>query len=296
MIMTARGKAFEYALAQQLEQATGAPLIEDAYSDTAHGFYESHSVQEMDAAAAEAVLFLQAYDRRFDNALSINIQPDRRGQAGDVRDIVVRIFGGEIGLSAKSHHYAVKHSRLSPTIDFGMRWAERLVSQRYWDQVRPIFARMARMRERGVLFSELPNKESDLYLPILTAFEDEFRRLCRDFGPHFIQSVFHYLIGRHDFYKVVLQRRYVGLQSYNINGSLEWGSRWRIPDDIDQIRRKDGSRNTLIVSFAGGWQISFRIHNAAALVEPSLKFDVQLIAMPVSVPNLQIPYEIPTSE
>ncbi|MEG2575602.1 MAG: HaeIII family restriction endonuclease [Christensenella sp.] len=33
----------------------------------------------------------------------------------------------------------------------------------------------------------------------------------------------------------------------------------------------------------GGWQFSFRIHNAATLVEPSLKFDVQIIGMPVTI-------------
>ncbi len=29
-----------------------------------------------------------------------------------------------------------------------------------------------------------------------------------------------------------------------------------------------------------GWQISFRIHNASTLIEPSLKFDIQLIGNP----------------
>ncbi|WP_202975530.1 HaeIII family restriction endonuclease [[Ruminococcus] torques] len=32
-----------------------------------------------------------------------------------------------------------------------------------------------------------------------------------------------------------------------------------------------------------GWQLSFRIHSASTKVEPSLKFDVQFISMPVSV-------------
>lgn len=33
----------------------------------------------------------------------------------------------------------------------------------------------------------------------------------------------------------------------------------------------------------GGWQFSFRIHNASTIVEPSLKFDIQIIGMPVTI-------------
>ena len=288
MTMMARGKAFEYALAQELARATRAPLIQDTNADTAQGFYQNYGVDAMDNAATEAVLFLQAYDQRFDDAESVHVQPDRRGQVGDVRDVVVRFFGGEIGLSAKNNHQAVKHSRLSPTIDFGMRWGNHPVSQRYWDQVRPTFRRMAVMRDQGMRFSQLPDKETDLYLPILTAFEDELRRLCQAHGAHFIRPVFQYLVGQDDFYKVVRQHDHVNIQSYNINGTLRWGRRWQIPEGIDQIQRRPGSRNTLIVSFAGGWQLSFRIHNAASRVEPSLKFDIQFIALPVSVATHQI--------
>ena len=32
-----------------------------------------------------------------------------------------------------------------------------------------------------------------------------------------------------------------------------------------------------------GWQISFRIHNAKDVIETSLKFDIQIIGMPVDV-------------
>jgi len=36
-----------------------------------------------------------------------------------------------------------------------------------------------------------------------------------------------------------------------------------------------------------GWQLSFRIHNASTIVEPSLKFDVQLIGMPVTILSIE---------
>ena len=292
MTMTSQGKAFEYALAQQLSKVTSAPLIDTSRAASiAEEFYRGRVVNRdsMDEAASEAALFLRAYDPRFDEAESIHIQSDKHGQYGDVRDVIVRIFGGEIGLSAKNHHQAIKHSRLSGTIDFGDRWAGYPVSSRYWNRVKPTFDVMESMRNEGLHFRDVPNKNAMFYLPILTAFEDEFTRLCQSHGDKFIKSVFQYLVGQYDFYKVVRQRDHVSIQSYNINGTLMWGRRWTIPNRIDQIHRKQGSDNTLIVAFSGGWQMSFRIHSARSKIEPSLKFDIQFLAMPVSVGNHQIP-------
>ncbi len=289
MTQTGRGKAFEYALAKQLGILTRTEIAEDKGAINAKHNYELYGVRGMDRAAAEAVMFLQAMDSEFDNALSIEIQSDRRGQAGDARDIVVKYFGGEIGFSAKNNHRAVKHSRLSRTIDFGSRWAGYPVSTAYWEQVTPIFMQLVTLREQGILFEDLVNKESGTYLPVLTAFEDEFRRLSQDHGSHFIGRVFQYIVGRHDFYKVMRQRRQVSIQSFNLNGTLGWGARWKIPKGIAQIQRKPGSMNTLLVTFTGGWQLAFRIHSASKLVEPSLKFDIQFVALPITVANHQIP-------
>ena len=292
MTMTDYGKAFEYALALQLSKVTETPISQDGAYSVTRGAYRGLGAESeaMDKSAAEAVLFLQAYDKRFDDAISVHIQSDRHGKQGDVRDVVLEIFGGEIGLSAKNNHRAVKHSRLSSTIDFGARWADYPVSSHYWKQVRPIFGLLADLQEQGELFRNIPNKEASIYLPVLTAFEDEFVRLCQSFGSLFIKRVFQYLVGRHDFYKVVRERDTVSIESYNINGTLGWGRRWRIPEEVEQVKRKQGSNNTLLVTFAGGWQMSFRIHNARSKVEPSLKFDIQFVAMPTSVGSNQIPF------
>ena len=33
----------------------------------------------------------------------------------------------------------------------------------------------------------------------------------------------------------------------------------------------------------GGWQFSFRIHNAETYVVPTLKFDIQIVGMPTAI-------------
>lgn len=36
-----------------------------------------------------------------------------------------------------------------------------------------------------------------------------------------------------------------------------------------------------------GWAISFRIHNASSRIEPSLKFDIQLVGIPLEIINIE---------
>ena len=49
--------------------------------------------------------------------LTLFLQPDSKGEEGDVRDLIVvrSNIQWEIGLSLKHNHFAVKHSRLART-------------------------------------------------------------------------------------------------------------------------------------------------------------------------------------
>ncbi len=49
---------------------------------------------------------------------------------------------------------------------------------------------------------------------------------------------------------------------------------------IIELSFKPNSTDTLFLICDEGWQISFRIHNASSKVEPSLKFDINLIGQP----------------
>ena len=44
----------------------------------------------------------------------------------------------------------------------------------------------------------------------------------------------------------------------------------------------------LLVTLDEGWQISFRIHNASSRIEPSLKFDINLVSAPHSLHVTQL--------
>ncbi len=290
MTQVNNGKSFEFALASQISKATGVRITANKASDTAEKYYTNNPKRHhMDVVASEVAIFLHCHDERLDSTTGITLQDDFKGRGGDVRDIVIKITGTEIGISAKHNHHAVKHSRLSSKIDFGKEWGGYPVSSMYWKAVNPIFEDMQEKRDKGTLFRQIKNKHAVYYLPILTAFEDELKLLCEDFSKQFIKPFFQYLLGREDYYKVICQPKKVYIQSTNINGTLKWGGKWKIPERIEQIRRRENSKSTILVSFSGGWQLSFRIHNARSLIEPSLKFDIQFVGLPQNVARHEIP-------
>lgn len=284
---TDSGKAFEYQLAVELSKFLEKPFLDSTAKAIAKAAFNAHSIVEqgkIQRAADEAVVFLANHDDRFKKAVSVTLQDDKQGKLGDVRDVLVNLSDGNpIGISAKNRHEAIKHSRLSGTIDFGKEWADYPCSTEYMKKIKPVFDDLRQKRTEGLLFRDIPDKENRYYLPVLMAFEDELRRLTEDFGQRFVTRMFQYLLGKHDFYKVIKENGHVAIHSFNITGELKWGHTWKIPERIESIGRKRGSSNTLIVSFLGGWQLSFRIHNASSKVEPSLKFDIQFIGMPHTI-------------
>ena len=199
-----------------------------------------------------------------------------------------------IGISCKHNHAAVKHSRLSPTINFGNDWFGISCSQTYFSQIYPIFSRLDNLRHQGALWSSVADKETSVYIPILAAFIDELRRLSAG-HPNLPELLVEYLIGNQDFYKIIAMENMnsTRIQVFNFLGTLNqsYGNirptiripRLRLPTRFYNIDFKENSQTTIEVVFDNGWQISLRIHNASSRVEPSLKFDVQLISTPQEV-------------
>lgn len=286
---TDSGKAWEYGLACQCAKmfnrhANLAVNNPSTKSKKSYGMLDNQEQGRIDRAANEAALFLRTHDSRLLKTKSVVMQSDMKGASGDVRDILVKLPSGEIGISAKHRHDALKHSRLSKIIDFGLKWYGVTCSECYREAVAPVFSRLQDERRKGKMWRDFPDKEECFYTPVLHAFIQEISCNAKP------DKMVRYLLGRHDFYKVIKDNGNVVLQSFNMGGGLQWGKQIPLPDQIIRFTMKPNSSTTAIIFLNNGWQISFRIHNASALVEPSLKLDVRLEGCPSTLSRHEIPF------
>lgn len=252
-------------------------------------------------AAIDAVLELEPRLVETNNdELTLEFQKDGQGVKGDVRDIVIKRddIEWEIGLSIKHNHDAVKHSRLSHKLDFGNEWFDMPCSEDYWKTVSPIFDMLKAEKENGSRWSEIADKDQNVYVPLLQAFIDEINRAYKD-DRSMPRKMIEYLIGIEDYYKIVSRdsKRLTVIHTFNMHDTLNKPGINKIsaitvpvvelPTRLVALEFKPDSSNTVEMFLDNGWQLSFRIHNASTKVEPSLKFDVQFVGMPTSVLNIE---------
>ncbi|MCO5248949.1 MAG: HaeIII family restriction endonuclease [Chitinophagales bacterium] len=301
------GKAFEFALLdefhQRLKVLTSVTINKNEPYETAKGFFDSFNEKEQETfriTASSAINFLIDIEPRLSNGISkddileLEIASDQMGQSGDVRDVILirSLQKWEIGVSAKNNHRAVKHSRLSQLIDFGDKWLDIPCSKAYFEEIKPIFDMLTTIRDKdkSTKWTSIGNMHEVVYLPILNAFRKELIRLDNE-NPNIVaENLVQYLIGNKDFYKVIKGRKKVEIQAYNLHGSLNLAfedikpkakiPKLKLPSRLIEVVYQDNSTTTLLVSLNEGWQISFRIHNASSRVEPSLKFDINLVSTP----------------
>lgn len=304
---TINGKAFEYALLlefyERLKNITSVSITQNEPYQNAKGCFDSFVENEQDTfriTASAAINFLIDIEPRLSNGIDKNdvlvleIVSDQAGQTGDVRDVLIirSLQKWEIGISAKNNHRAVKHSRLSLNIDFGEKWLGVPCSQNYFEEIKPIFDMLANLKakDKSTKWTSIENMHEVVYVPILNAFRKELLRLDKA-NPNIVaENLVQYLIGNQDFYKVIKGNKKVEIQAYNLNGTLNLPfenikpkakiPKLKLPTRLIEIVYQDNSTTTLLVSLNEGWQISFRIHNASSRVEPSLKFDINLVSAP----------------
>lgn len=304
---TVNGKAFEYALLLEfylrLYSITNVSITENEPYYKAKKCFDSIVEDEQDTfriTASAAINFLIDIEPRLSNGISkedvlvLEIVSDQAGQKGDVRDVLIirSLQKWEIGISAKNNHRAVKHSRLSFNIDFGEKWLGVPCSQNYFDEIKPVFEMLANLRakDNSTKWASIENMHQVVYLPILDAFRKELLRLDKENSTIVAENLVKYLIGNEDFYKVIKGHGKVEIQAYNLSGTLNLPfenykpkakiPKLRLPSRLIEIVYLDNSTTTLLVSLDQGWQIKFRIHNASSRVEPSLKFDINLVSAP----------------
>lgn len=302
------GRGYEYACLKKLEERISKfrPVLiqyDSSYETSKSAFYSlDSSLQNIllisaDAAASTIISLEPLIVEDGDDSLTLSIQSDDRGKEGDVRDILAirRNIQWEIGFSVKHNHEAVKHSRLSRTIDFGDKWYGVKCSDEYKSEVAPIFDRLDKDKANGLKWNQMSDKIEAVYKPLLKAFMDEVKR-AYDKDSSMAGRLAEYLVGKYDFYKVISvdSARHTLLQGYNLHGTLNKASSTKkpeisvpiinLPTEIVQIRfSSQKPDNTVELYMDNGWQFSFRIHNAEEDVVPSLKFDVQLIGRPTVI-------------
>ncbi len=304
---TVNGKALEFAFLQSLNHSlsgqTNVQVIDSPQLHTAKNAYLSLSqeVQQKMIAGANAgintIIQLEPRLLNGNGTLQLSILPDSAGQAGDVRDVLAvrSAQSWQLGISCKNNHTALKHSRLSATIDIGYSWFGYNSTVDYFSQITPIFSELSDLKGPGVLWNQISNKAERYYVPVLNALVEELWRLDRMHPGQIPQRLLTYLLGRSDFYKAILKpgRKTTELQGFNLQGTLNQVSQgirpilrmqqFRLPTRFYDIHFKSGSDNTILIVCDEGWTISARIHNASSAVEGSLKLDVQLVGLP---PNL----------
>ncbi|GAA6788954.1 hypothetical protein AOHp86_09290 [Helicobacter pylori] len=303
-----QGRAYEYAWCLALEQKLS--VFKKVIVDKQNGFnacykaYENleKSLQDryLESAKQGVLLLLDCEPLlsevigSWQNEITLSLQKDKLGEIGDIRDILIYFDRFCIGLSIKHNHDAVKHSRLSKDLDFGEKWLGVRVSQNYKDTIKPLFERLENAKKEGMLWRDFPNKEQEIYAPLLQAFKKEVLRIDEDKKNKVPQKMVEYLLGKYDFYKAILLEREqkTKLEAYHFNNTLNRSVKnkpkriiplSKLPTRMIYFDFKPKSFNTLELVLNEGWSFSLRIHNASSRVEPSLKFDIKLLSIPVSV-------------
>lgn len=300
------GKAFEYALAVQYssylkENGVNLVLVQNAAYDDAKRYYDASTFADRRRFDYCAALTIDTMVRiepgltaigKPNECLQIYINHDSAGEFGDVRDVVFQRMqpSWEIGFSAKNNNDAVKHSRLSKVLDFGKSWFDVPCSKNYWDDIKPIFSYLGECKNKT--WNDLgEEKATRVYIPLLEAFRKELM-LINNNNADIPQKLIRYLLGKYAFYKIIKDDSHnlVVVKAFNLEGELNKSyegvkprfqtPKLNLPTRIVEFKMKADSDNTLNMILDGGWEISFRIHNASTKVEQSLKFDVKLLGNP----------------
>ena len=302
------GRAFEYACIKELENKILAyrPVIvnEKSIEASKRAWFSIDEEQQSKLILASKAFIKLLFDAEplilecesESDIVELFINKDSDAEAGDVRDIIIKRnkISWDVGLSMKHNHFAAKHSRLSAKIDFGQKWYGLPCCDDYWLKISPIFDKLCKLKEVKCAWHDMDDKESSVYLPLLNAFMEEVER-ANKIDNQIPQRLISYLLGIKDFYKVVSidRKQITEVQPFNLRGELNKkgkNSQAKIiipiadlPSEIISLRLKPNSTNTVEMFLNNGWSLSFRIHNASTIVEPSLKFDIQFIGVPSNI-------------
>ncbi len=182
-------------------------------------------------------------------------------------DTPADIFINDVGVSLKHNHNALKHNRVSPSINIRQWYDGRAASVKYYGVMKFLFDSVSPYKK----WSEID--KSYFYNRVLTEVKKEIDRW--NIPPNDTR-IARYFLGQRDYYKVVYkpQKAEVVYTVFNMYGTLKTKSHI----NLSAFKQADITRwNTLTLNFRD-YDINLRIHNASSRIESSLKFDVSLIS------------------
>lgn len=234
-------------------------------------------------ASRRAAEFIGSMDKRGYMATEVRFLGDDAGRRGDVRDVVLTnnleiIFG----FSVKNRHYATKAPRISHTNEWGENWYGVPCSEQYKAETAAIWQRLGELKKQGAYWRDLEDKDSAVYSPLLSAFMDELKRNADP------MRLFSFLVAEKDFYKVIKENGHLLIQSFNMNGTLDWGN--PVPKPLHHMLLTRESSIRVELTLGDGWALNLRIHNATSKVETSLKFDAVLTGTHYNMSDYQVAY------
>jgi hypothetical protein len=187
---TVMGKAYEFAcltaLKEILKTVRPIEIIENRSFKIAQDRYNEITKTEQDKMKKSAIAGIKIImemepriEEESNDKLLISLQPDNVAVDGDIRDVLIirRSIEWEIGISVKHNHAALKHSRLSKTLDFGKEWFGINCNETYFNEIAPIFDNLLSLKEMKKKWAEIPDKPETVYLPVLKAFIKELNSL-----------------------------------------------------------------------------------------------------------------------
>ena len=306
---TIKGKAFEYACLLAIKEIVEGIRPLKIEENSSYIIAKERFEQEIDIDGQNELLISAKVGINSiiemdpiiiedgNDTLEISLQPDTSAtKYGDIRDVLIirRNINWEIGISVKHNHSALKHSRLSRTLDFGKVWLDKKCSEKYFNSISTVFDLLDGYKGKNLKWSDLKSKEDEIYIPLLNSFKEE---LCRiNSKGDITTALIKYLIGSNgrDYYKLISNtNRTTTVIPFNLFGTLNQSAntiqpkisipKINLPTKILDFSFKEKSKTTLILTLNNCWVISFRIHNASTYVESSLKFDIQLKGMPLDM-------------
>ena len=299
---TASGQITEYGLANAICQAFNATIEPGNIATSAQKLYEQSDHSKLDPVCQQIVLKLADRDPRLKTAAKITLPPTSKGKDGDVRDLIAKNYAGEsVGISVKFGNDYLKHGRVGHTGNWAQQWTGFPLTEKWGENTNPIWKVLLEGKKAGILFSELPDKETGIYLPLRAAFEEELRAQEAKNGHLFVESYFAFQTGSgKDHHRVSISKNYkeASIYTFNANGTIKAVPRLYLPNRIETIEQ-DRTQYLLITFYVdprNKWTIEHRLHSADKKVKPSIKIETRITTFPQSAQPEKVRLTIPNQK